>query len=97
MRRPNGKNRFPLAILALISLVAWTSCATCPKSDAPASSPPPLPAIRWPTFPDPSAEVARDADGSVRMSLAYWLAVTRYVIDVEAGIEIVEAYRGSQH
>jgi len=31
------------------------------------------------------------------MSLAYWLAVTRYVIDVEAGIEIVEAYRGSQH
>lgn len=27
------------------------------------------------------------------MSLAYWLALTRYVIDVEAGIEIIEAYR----
>ena len=29
----------------------------------------------------------------VSMPLAYWLAVTRYVIDVEAGIDEVEAAR----
>jgi hypothetical protein len=31
------------------------------------------------------------------MSLAYWLALTRYVIDVEAGIEIIEAYRAGDN
>ena len=28
------------------------------------------------------------------MPLAYWLSMTRYVIDVEAGIAIYEAARG---
>lgn len=32
-------------------------------------------------------------DGRVSMPLAYWLDLTRYVIDVEAGIDIVEAAR----
>jgi hypothetical protein len=54
----------------------------------------PMPVIDWPAFPDPTGHV-KLADGVVSMSAEYWLAVTRYVIEVEAGIDTVEAYRAT--
>lgn len=57
----------------------------------------PLPYIAWPAFPDPGDSVALDAEGRVVMPLEYWLDVTRYVIDVEAGIDRLEVYRNGEH
>lgn len=53
----------------------------------------PLPAIDWPPFPDPSGAVELLPDGRVALPLELWLDITRYVIDVEAGIDRIEAYR----
>lgn len=55
----------------------------------------PIPEINWPQFPDPKGIVKQNADGSVSMPLDYWLKLTKYVIDVEAGIDILEASRGA--
>jgi hypothetical protein len=76
-------------------MAALTSCRTCPSAEPVVEYVDrPIPVVAWPTFPDPAGLVKRDGE-VVTMSLAYWLALTRYVIDVEAGIEIIEAYRGS--
>ena len=53
----------------------------------------PIPEINWPSFPDPSGEVSQLPDGRVVMSKEYWIKITRYVIDAEAGIDIIEASR----
>jgi hypothetical protein len=44
--------------------------------------------------PDPTGKVSQAADGSVVMTAEYWLSITRYIIDVEAGIAIIESARG---
>lgn len=51
-----------------------------------------MPDVNWPAFPDPKGQVTKSGD-VVSMPLAYWLAVTRYVIDAEAGIQVIEAAR----
>lgn len=80
----------PLLILTILS----TSCRTFPEKIVEYRNRP-IPSVAWPTFPDPKGIVARNADGTVVMPTEYWLAVTRYVIDVEAGIEKIEEYRES--
>jgi len=89
MSKPQTKPRLIPAILPLILMVALASCRTLPSADAR----PDLPVIAWPAFPDPDGKVHRLDDGRVVMSTEYWLAITRYVIDVEAGIAEVEAWR----
>jgi hypothetical protein len=56
----------------------------------------PLPEVTWPAFPDPAGKVSRNADGWVIMPTSYWLDVTRYVIDTEAAIDIIEASRAER-
>jgi hypothetical protein len=42
-------------------------------------------------FPDPTGQVTTSPDGkTVMMPTAYWLKITQYVIDTEAGITIYE-------
>lgn len=97
MNKSNNAIKFQLAILLLILLVVSTSCQTCPPSAAPIEvieyRDRPMPVVNWPTFPDPEGQVERMPDGRIVMTLTYWLAVTRYVIDAEAGIEIIEISR----
>lgn len=90
--------RSALAILTLILMAALTSCRTSqPSADDPLIVTEyrylPIPAVSWPEFPDPKGQVERLPDGRVVMPLTYWLAVTRYVIDAESGIYIIEAAR----
>ena len=87
MQRLSRKLALIPAILSLILAGVLTSCRTCPPSAAVE----PLP-IAWPSVPDPAGKVALAGD-VVSMPLAYWLSVTRYVIDVEAGIDEVKAAR----
>jgi hypothetical protein len=86
-----------LATLALILAVALTSCTTWQPEvvtvEVVKYRDRPIPDIAWPTVPDPADKVVRMTDGRVAMPLIYWLAVTRYIIDAEAGIEIIEASR----
>lgn len=51
----------------------------------------PLPAIDWPAFPDIKGQVTSDGE-RVSMNLDFWLKIARYVVGVESGIEILQAY-----
>lgn len=88
MCKPKTKRRLIPASLTLTLLVALTSCVTRPPVVVKVD----LPAITWPLFPDPAGLVTKQGD-IVSMPLSYWLSMTRYVIDVEAGIAEVEAAR----
>lgn len=50
--------------------------------------------IDWPIFPDPKGKVTSDGE-RVSMSLDFWLKIARYVVGVESGIEILQAYAES--
>lgn len=52
-----------------------------------------VPEVDWPPFPDPQGNVSALPDGRVAMTLEYWRAVARYVVDVEAGIAKLEAMK----
>ena len=82
---------FPAMILAVILTLLSVSCKTSPVVVTEKVE---LPPIDWPVFPDPTGQVERLPDGRVVMPLTYWLAITGYVIEAEAGIYTVEAYRG---
>ncbi len=74
-------------------MLLWGCCTT---SQVPAS---PLPAVNWPAYPDPQGNVGLLKEdtivpaGVVVMKLDYWLAIARYVVDVDAARKIIEAYR----
>jgi hypothetical protein len=57
------------------------------------------PEVSWPDFPDPQGSVGRLSEdtfvpaGVVVMKMDYWLALARYVVDVDAIKEIIEAWR----
>jgi len=79
-------------MLLLILMLLSTSCRTSPPVIEYRDRP--IPAVAWATFPDPKGIVKIDDDAkNVTMPLAYWMAVTRYVIDTSAGIKTIEAYR----
>lgn len=79
-------------MLFLILTILSTSCRTSPPVIEYRDRP--IPAVSWAQFPNPKGIVKIDDESkTVTMPLAYWLAVTRYVIDTEAGIKTIEAYR----
>ena len=80
-------------VLMLLLTFPLTSCQTSPENPAPAVNIPAPLAVSWPELPDPVGKVARLPDGRVALPAEYWMALSKYIIDVEAGIEIVEAYR----
>lgn len=89
MSKPQTKQRSIPVIMAVILTAALTSCVTKPPFVVKVD----IPVVAWPAFPDPTGQVTR-VDNIVSMPLAYWLSMTRYVIDVEAGIAEIEAARG---
>jgi len=77
--------------LPVILAVLLTSCQTSPV--AVVTENPPLPAIDWPVFPDPTGEAEQLPDGRVIVSPEWWFALARYAIHVEANIDLIEEYR----
>ena len=90
-------NSSKTAIVLLLLTGALTSCQTLAPEVIVEYRDRPLPVIDWPTFPDPAGVVKYSlTTDTVVMPLDYWLAVTRYVIDAEAGIDVIEACRGQR-
>ena len=85
-------NKLKIVTVLMTFLALSMSCQTSPVNVVEYRSRP-LPDIVWPTLPDPKG-VVKESGELVTMPQAYWLALARYVIDVEAGIDLVEAYRG---
>jgi len=83
-----------LITLALL-LVALTSCQTLAPEVKVVYEKTPLPAIEWPVVPDHTGLVT-ESNGVVSMPLIYWLALVRYIIDIEAGKDTIEAFRTAQ-
>lgn len=69
--------------MSLALVLALAGCKTVP-----APRPSPVVKITWPTFPSPAGKVTIK-DGMVTMSAEYWLEIYGYVVDVEAGIEML--------
>lgn len=66
------------------------SCMTYPVKPEP-----PRVDISWPSFPDPAGLIT-EKDGVVSMPADYWLAMARYIVDVEAAHEKYEAERDAR-
>ena len=88
------RNKLSAVTMLLILTVVLTSCQTSPPEVVTVVEyrDRPMPEINWPVLPDPAGRVKSQGD-TVTMPLAYWLDLTRYIIDVEAGIELYEAGR----
>lgn len=96
MRRPSARTGWLRVVMLTAFLLLMTSCQTSPRT---------IPSIdiQWPAFPDPEGSVVyvpeEECDfpgGLVVMPLSYWLALGRYVVDVERVRKQIEAMYGGE-